>query len=119
MELTDAIANARSTHVIQFLLIAYLEVLRNRRPANGLLRELTVLPLHGPSDIRNRAARLRSQTSAARAGVTDGRANLLDEMRRVFELAVTRLDSLSASSETIFDEKAQSSESSSTRQIVS
>jgi hypothetical protein len=99
MKLTDAIANADSAYVIQFLLIAYLEALRQREPATGLSEELTALPLQGLPDIRNRAARLKSETAAVRAGAPDARIGQLDEMRDVFAVAVTRLDSLFAAAD--------------------
>ena len=104
MQVHDAMAQARNTHEVFFLLTAYVEHLAHSDMARSLPVHLTTLPLSSAEDIRRRADVLDMviamyfQKPSAESGV-------VDEARRLFRIAQRRLITLETA-ETMLSEAA-------------
>lgn len=95
MKITEAIQMADTTHVVYFLLSAYVETLDYCDPARCYIPDVvTRLPIAGMTDVSGRASTVRS--------LTDGCAQsesrpLIEEVAEVFGAALQRLEYLERS----------------------
>lgn len=93
MNVHDAMAQARTTHEVFFLLTAYIEHLGHSDMARTLPVHLTTLPLSGTQDVRRRADVL-DMVIAMYFQRPRSEAGVVEEARRLFRIALHRLSAL-------------------------
>lgn len=98
MHLCKAISEARSEHAVFFLASAYIDALQHASCASTLPLQVTILPLDGVRDLRQRFETLH--VLVARSHPKDHpTCRELEEACAVFETALHRLCALDAGSD--------------------
>ena len=96
MDITDVIRDARSEHVVSFLLIAYIESLQF---SNRLPSRVTYLPVNGVHDVSSRYQILLVELDSALRKLDDKTCALIAEALKVFGTALHRLALLHVATE--------------------